>query len=311
MPLPSLGAGGSSTSIVANSPHSPSSAADFSVRVRDLDIHHPEFAVFVMPGERVPVQVSQVKGDIRLEAADGRVSGSPGDWVWTAPDSVGSYDLSLKVASLDTFKLRAFVMRPSSALDDETLDGYEIGEYPDEPLNDLDVYLPPKGFVQLVSETFDLPVSPRFRLGQFRCKQEGGFPSYVVLREKLLLKLEMILDKLSGRGIHAETLHVMSGYRTPEYNDDIGNGEYSRHIYGDAADIFVDHNPRDGHMDDLNGDGRSDQQDAVWLAGIIDEIDADPANQELIGGMGIYTSNDYHGPFVHVDVRGFKTRWNQ
>lgn len=282
--------------------------------VRDLEIDYSEFAVYVMPGERLPIRVKEATGDVRLEAQAGKLelqADKPGQWTWIAPDKVGAYDLSLKVASLETVKLRTFVMRPATAVDDEELDGFEIGEYPEDPLHDMDVYLPPSGYIQLLGETFDLPVSPHFRLGQFRCKQEGGYPAYLVLREKLLLKLEVILAKLRARGIKADTLHVMSGYRTPEYNDDIGNGEYSRHIYGDAADIFVDQDPRDGRMDDLNKDGRVDREDARWLAKLIEEIDGDPAYAHLLGGMGTYTSNDYHGPFVHVDVRGFKIRWNE
>lgn len=279
------------------------------VFVRDLEIQHPEFALYVMPNEKLPIKVQGVTGDVQLESSSGALNGSTGDWVWQAPGEVGQYQLDLKIADITTNKLTAIVLRPFSAIDDEELDGYEIGEYPDDPLDDLEVYLPPKGFIQLLKETLDIRVSPRFKLGQFRCKQAGGYPAYLVLREQLLLKLELILDKLAGRGIHAETLHVMSGYRTPEYNDDIGNGEYSRHIYGDAADIFVDQNPRDGRMDDLNGDGRTNREDARWLSQLVDEIDNDPAHKTLKGGMGIYTSNDYHGPFVHVDVRGFITRW--
>ena len=47
----------------------------------------------------------------------------------------------------------------------------------------------------------------------------------------------------------------MSGYRTPFYNRSIGNQtRFSRHVYGDAADIYAD-DDGDGKMDDLDGDG--------------------------------------------------------
>ena len=42
-------------------------------------------------------------------------------------------------------------------------------------------------------------------------------------------------------GIDASTFRILSGYRTPFYNRSIGNEtHYSRHVYGDAADIYVD-----------------------------------------------------------------------
>jgi hypothetical protein len=53
-------------------------------------------------------------------------------------------------------------------------------------------------------------------------------------------------------------VQVMSGFRTPRYNKSGGNtggrANLSRHMYGDASDIFVD-NDGNGTMDDLNRDG--------------------------------------------------------
>jgi hypothetical protein len=51
------------------------------------------------------------------------------------------------------------------------------------------------------------------------------------------------------------------------YNARIGNETgFSRHLYGDAMDIYVDQNG-DGHMDDINRDGRVDTNDARFLLG--------------------------------------------
>jgi len=99
----------------------------------------------------------------------------------------------------------------------------------------------------------------------------------------------------------------MSGFRTPAYNAAIGNHTvYSRHLWGDAADIYVDADG-DGVMDDLNGDGRSDVQDARVLAGWIDRA---VRRVPLIpGGLAAYRRTAAHGPFVHVDARGFRVRW--
>jgi hypothetical protein len=101
----------------------------------------------------------------------------------------------------------------------------------------------------------DVLVSPHFVLGDFLCKQPGE-PRYVALSVPLLGKLEAIAEALESRGVAPGSLRVMSGYRTPAYNAAIGNKTvYSRHLWGDAADIYVDADG-DGGMDDLNGDGR-------------------------------------------------------
>jgi hypothetical protein len=93
------------------------------------------------------------------------------------------------------------------------------------------------------------------------------------------------------------------------YNRAIGNGQHSRHIYGGAADIYVDVSPRDDVMDDLNGDGRFDYRDAQWLYGLADELFGLPEYGEFRGGLGVYRRNSVHGPFLHVDARGRRARW--
>ena len=102
----------------------------------------------------------------------------------------------------------------------------------------------------------------------------------------------------------------MSGFRTPQYNArDVSRGGRARdsqHMYGGAADIYVDADA-DGRMDDLDGDGRVAVRDAGWLAGVAERVEA--AHPGVVGGIGIYRATSAHGPFVHVDVRGTAARW--
>jgi len=195
--------------------------------------------------------------------------------------------------------LQAFVVVPYDRLQGELLNGYRIGRYPRTP---------PAGFVEVTRENEDVLVSPHFRLKQFLCKQPAGSRKYVVLNERLLLALEYVLERVNAAGYRATSFHVMSGYRTPAYNRSLGNVRYSQHQWGAAADIFIDEN-RDGVMDDLNGDGRSDIRDAEVLYRLIDAATARPEAQGLIGGLGKYRSTAAHGPFVHIDVRDRKARW--
>jgi hypothetical protein len=125
-----------------------------------------------------------------------------------------------------------------------------------------------------------------------------------------LLKLERLLETARSHGLEANTFELMSAYRTPVYNVGIGNKTtFSRHQYGDAADIFVDQSPVDGRMDDLNGDGRHDGGDARLLASWANEIDHGPEAETLVGGLSAYHPTEAHGAFVHVDARGHLARW--
>jgi uncharacterized protein YcbK (DUF882 family) len=125
----------------------------------------------------------------------------------------------------------------------------------------------------------------------------------------LLLKLELILEKVNEKGYRCDTFHIMSGYRTPYYNKAIGNVKYSRHIYGGAADIFIDENPKDNMMDDLNQDGKIDYRDAAIIYRIIDDLYGKKFYDPFLGGLARYKKTSNHGPFVHVDVRGRRARW--
>jgi uncharacterized protein YcbK (DUF882 family) len=103
----------------------------------------------------------------------------------------------------------------------------------------------------------------------------------------------------------------MSGFRSPQYNAQGvgpkgGRASHSRHMYGDAADIFVDADG-DGVMDDLNHDGKITVDDARVLLAIAERVESE--HPELVGGLSAYPANGAHGPFVHVDVRGVRARW--
>lgn len=292
--------------------------AAFPVKVKDLNIPYRVFGVFVMPGEKVAIRpdVGGYHPGYTLSATSGQVlthmmRGSRIAWDWKAPAEPGVYQLTIRSNADEHVHLNMFVMRPAHELHNGYLGDYKVGYYPEAPIDGLDIYNRPRGYIEVDPGNRDVLVSPHFTLGQFLCKQQGGLPNtaYLVLREQLLLKLEDVLARVNKGGVHATSLHVMSGYRTPSYNRGLGNVSLSSHMYGGAADIFVDEN-NDGMMDDLNKDGRINVRDAEWMHDIVEDIDGpDHRPHKLIGGLGLYRANRYHGPFIHVDVRGEKARW--
>jgi hypothetical protein len=286
--------------------------ATFSVRARGETIPYKIFGLFVMPGERVLLEMAKDgTGAFEVIASEGLVESSPPDgWHWTAPEAKGLYPIQIiDHISQDTMTLNAFVLVPYKR--QETLAGYRIGRYQHTGLAHTAAYAAPEGFIEVTPANQSAKVAPHFTLAQFVAKQASGFPKYLVLQEKLLLKLELLLDSVQARGIQASTFRVMSGYRTPFYNRSIGNRTtFSRHLYGDAADIYIDENG-DGSMDDLNGDRRINRDDARYLARVVGQVEETSAFKRFLGGIGLYRSRANHGPFIHVDARGVPTRWEQ
>jgi len=280
----------------------------FEVRFGEAESGYRVMAMFVLPNQAIPVAVANPTEDFALEATAGQTwKTGIAAWTWVAPAKPGVYPMEIRQrGSEQGMTLNVFVMVPYSAMRRGSIDGYRIGNYP-RPRSEF--YARPEGFVQVTPDMMDIQVSPHFRLAQFLCKQGGGPPEYLVLRQPLLVKLEQLLAQVNERGREAHTFSLMSAYRTPSYNAAIGNvTTYSRHSYGDAADIFVD-DDGDGQMDDLNGDGRHSLADARWLGAIVNETQGAPEFAGLTGGLGTYEPTHSHGAFVHVDVRGFEARW--
>lgn len=286
--------------------------AAFTVRLKKVEWPYRLASTFVMPGETVNLGVPapNAEANYAVEAEGGKIepSGRNG-WRWHAPDSAGLYRIHIdERPSRERVTLNVFVMVPYD-LDQKELRGYRIGQYRRELYKGDSSYTPPRGFVEVTPENLDVLVSPHFTLGQFLCKQESEFPKFVLLEERLLLKLEMLLREVNERGFEVPTLHVMSAFRTPYYNRSIGNDtDYSQHLYGGAADVFVDVN-QDSYMDDLTEDGNVTREDAELLAGIIEEKVDEASYRPFLGGLGIYSPAPHRGPFVHVDVRGSMVRW--
>ncbi|MEW5925291.1 MAG: D-Ala-D-Ala carboxypeptidase family metallohydrolase [Candidatus Zixiibacteriota bacterium] len=286
----------------------------FTVKVGTLTFDYSIMSIFLMPSEEITIEIPASDRpctfDVTISLDTVAISGDS-QWRYTAPSQPGLYKLNIICREMsDTMTINIFVLVPYGQMNGEYLNGYQIGRYPKTLYKGLPAYKPPPGFIEITEENAETRLTPHFRLSQFACKQGNGYPKYIVLRELLLVKLEVILQALNEKGYHCSTLNVMSGYRTPYYNKTIGNVRYSRHQWGDAADIFIDENPKDDVMDDLNKDGQINWKDAGVMYDIIDALSGMKVFERLIGGLARYKRTSNHGPFVHVDARGYRARWS-
>ena len=289
--------------------------AGFSVSFHGETTPYRDAFVAVMPRDPVIFDLAGPAGDYALETGHGTaVQQSKRQWRWTAPERPGTYELKFTGPGLkeahDEVVVHAFVMVPATEVKNGVLNGYRIGEYPSTPLRGNPIYLPPPGFIEVTKENQETKVSPHFTVKQFLCKEDTtrALPKYIVLKERLPLKLEAVLQRVNELGVNVDTLNVMSAYRTPYYNHAIGDVKYSMHQWGSAADVYVDPDKKN-RMEDLNRDKRVDIDDAKFLYDDIERMLAVKEFKKFEGGMGYYPATSAHPPFVHVDVRGTAARW--
>jgi hypothetical protein len=236
--------------------------------------------------------------DVRVERGAIVVRSRDGDRAGYARVRAGGRELTLTLVNVV----------PYDAMKKGRLEGYRVGEYA-PGFRGLDSYERPKGFIRLAANNSGMRVSDHYRMSDFQCKLDGT-TKFLILRTEALVKLEILQHELETKhGLDFSRFTIMSGYRTPYYNAKIGNETgLSRHLYGDAMDIYID-DDRNGAMDDVNRDGRVDTSDARFLLRVAESIDESEQWGWLKGGAGVYHANSAHGPYLHVDARGYVARW--
>jgi uncharacterized protein YcbK (DUF882 family) len=259
----------------------------------------------VLPGEPITPNARGAQAVIEGEARPD----------FTAPEDSGIYQFAIAlnhaVKAIEDISIVTLVPRTEKR--GGRIGQYRLGTWPWEsggtPRSAS--YAPPEGFIEVTPQNQNFKVSEHFALRDFLTKgQTNVWPKYLLLEPRLVDKLELTIQELQHMGVRVDHVHVMSGFRTPEYNHGGGNTEgranLSRHMYGDASDVYVDNN-RDGQPDDITGDGRVTVKDAEKLAQAAEIVERQ--HRSLVGGIGVYVACCGHGPFTHVDVRGFRARW--
>lgn len=100
-------------------------------------------------------------------------------------------------------------------------------QYP-APYDGSAQYLAPARFLDLSALDPEAEIAPNFTLGELGQDWKGR---WAVVQPHLLVHLQALRDEIG------EPLTVNSGYRSPAYNASVGGVTYSRHQYGDAADL--------------------------------------------------------------------------
>ena len=240
----------------------------------------------------------------------------------TAPRGAGVWSVALAIGNAikPITDFNVITELPFSAKSKGKIGLYYIGNWPAERGRSKRVgpkkapatsYANPSGFIKVSQDNAETHVSEHFALQDFLTHdQPNVWPKYLVLQLELVDKLELVLADLTAHGVDVSGVKVMSGFRTPQYNAGGGNTQgraaLSRHMYGDASDIFIDSN-HDGLMDDLDHDGHITIKDSKVIEAAVDRVEA--AHPELVGGAGIYPAGPGHGPFIHIDTRGYRARW--
>ncbi len=216
---------------------------------------------------------------------------------------------SIPLGSVDSFSI--VTLKPWRDKLGSYVNTYHVGYWPGEKRLVTGNYDNPLGFIEVTPTSQDLRLSTHFSVRDFITHdQKGVWPKYLVMREELLDKLELVLLTLEAQGVPTRNVAVLSGFRTPQYNQRLtfeGAAYASRHQFGDAADLIIDAD-RDGRMDDLNRDGVIDFMDTDVIERAVERVER--RFPDLVGGLGLYHAMGPSGPFAHIDVRGTRARWS-
>jgi uncharacterized protein YcbK (DUF882 family) len=115
-----------------------------------------------------------------------------------------------------------------------------------------------------------------FSKKEFACKCCGE----ANINQRLVESLQKLKDLINI----PVPIHILSGYRCPKHNAEVGGKKHSQHLLGTAADIKID---------GLSVDS------LAFFASQIEEFNN--------GGIGKYHKQG----FVHVDIRDSKARWEE
>ncbi len=285
---------------ISDDPSPVSPLLGLSVDGRDLP--PDRLAFVVMPGDSVLLS-SKDENTVWYASIGHPARGEGNTFGWRAPRSHGIYYIDLSCDTL-TEKYTIIVPVESCRWRTTTLNSFPIGSYGAGHLRESN----PDYFIELTQGTSGARISTHLTIGQFLCHIEGNYPQYMAFDLRLADKLEAVLAVVKEVYPQASDIHNISGFRTPVYNASIGNeSPESLHLYGKAADIWIESWPSNDLMDDIDRNKRVDVYDCEYLVELVRILETE--GNVLTGGVSAYRWISTHGPFIHIDIRGSRASW--
>jgi hypothetical protein len=223
-------------------------------------------------------------------------------------------------SSIITFTIVTAIMDINTEDGEIKFDGetYIIGKYPSIPKSGKTFYFkerytPPKYFFIWDESLENLPISKNMLYRDLVIKPDAEKPELprpsratkvFTLSYETIINFDNIIE-VARKKTEFKKVTVLSFYRTPEYNRSIGGSTFSRHIYGDGIDWFIDENPINDEMDDLNKDGKVTKEDGKPFVESIIKLVSDRKIEPC--GTGVYFTKK--GASLHYDSRGHLARW--
>lgn len=206
--------------------------------------------------------------------------------------------------------LHLLVGHPNTELVNGVIDGFELGIYPVNEKLPWNTQVP-AFFWRLDYSLLGLPISERFKLGDLGYDGRAALPQYFTLDYALVKKLEVLADELEARGLPSRYHFIGGGFISPRSNGvrtsrNSAAASQSRHMWGEAVDFIID-GDRNEILDDMNRDGVIDVRDAFFLRDLVTELEE--KGKVKPGGFGVYSPPRNEALMMHVDVRGYVTRW--
>ncbi len=275
----------------------------FDLSLNGVQLPAHRCAIVIIPGDTVSLSVSTPVTWVMSSGTFLSSATETTNVIWVAPRSHGIFSLEVSDTS-GTAEYTVMIPVESSRWRTTSLNSFSIGSYGDGNQRDN----LPEYFFEITSSTYLLPLSTHLKIADFLCHVDGNYPQYMALDMELIEKLENLVATVQH--VYPGNLGItcISGFRTPEYNARIGNDTTeSLHLYGRAADIWIERLPSNGLMDDLDRNKRVDIGDGEFLISIIRELES--SGLVTVGGASVYRWNRSHGPFIHIDVRGYSASW--
>ncbi len=278
-----------------------SSEPVFSISVNNAQLDPHMMAFVVSAGEQVTLSCND---SLNWSIPSLDFNSTCRNFTFTLPRSHGTYI----VTASDSIAYQEWIMIVPLSSDQfrtASINSFSVGFYGDGNSRDN---LPDRGFIELWPDVFEARISTHLSFSDFLGHTQGSWPQYMVLDLRLVHKLECVFEEVAKSYPEARDIHCISGFRTPVYNEAIGNETgFSLHLYGAASDFWIEGWPDNDLIDDLDRNKRIDVFDGEFIVDAARRLEA--SGEVVVGGASAYRWITSHGPFVHLDTRGTPAVW--